>query len=193
MALPATRLYATIDDLVQREEETGVRHELYDGELFAMAGARLPHTILSTNLASELRDALNDMPCVALGPDGRVLCPATDESEPDLYTFPDVSVVCGEPQIVPPADTLTNPVLVAEVVSASTEAYDRGQKFALYRRIPTLHTYLLLAQDRRSVDVFERAGDGWSLRDGDDDTVRLRHLGVTLAMDAPLHPPRHEG
>lgn len=200
MAFPAT-----LDDLVQRERETGERYELYRGELFAMAGGRIGHTLLATNLAAELRDALKDHDCLVLGSDARVLVPATADDEADLYTFPDVSVVCGTPDLVPPADTLRNPGLLAEVVSPSTEAYDRGQTFAFYRRLQSLRTYLVLAPDRRAVDVFERGDDGlWRLHDPPGDALTLGHLGVTLSMDAlyakvpldpdaPLHPPEASG
>ncbi|MEL6616515.1 MAG: Uma2 family endonuclease, partial [Bacteroidota bacterium] len=195
---------ATIDDLVQRERETGERYELYRGELFAMAGGRIGHALLSTNLARELGNALKDRDCLVLGSDARVLVPATAESEADLYTFPDVSVVCGTPDLVPPVDTLRNPSLLAEVVSPSSEAYDRGQKFAFYRRLESLRTYLVLSPDRRAIDVFERSDDGlWRLRDIDGDAVVLERLGVTLSMDAlydkvpldpdaPLHPPAED-
>ncbi len=200
MAFPLSTSYATTGDLVRRERETGDRYELYKGELFAMAGGKLPHTMLGINLAAELRDALKDTDCIVLGSDGRVRVPASEAGDDSLHTFPDVSVVCGAPEIVAPADTLLNPSLVAEVVSDSTEAYDRGQKFAFYRRIASLHTYVLVAQDRRAVDVFERGDDGaWTLRDDDGQTVELRRLGVRLSLDAlyakvplapeaPLHP-----
>ena len=201
MALPATRLRATIDDLVRCERETGQRYELYDGELFAMAGAKVPHNILTSNLIFELMSVLRERGCLVFGSDGRVLCPAQNENENDLYTYPDVSVVCGELEIVPPADTILNPSLLAEIVSDSTEAYDRGQKFAFYRRIASVNTYLLIAQDRRAVEVFEKDEHGvWSLREDDGEAITLRHLGITLALDAlyalvplgdppPLHPP----
>ena len=189
---------------MQRERETGLRYELYGGELFAMAGGRIGHALLATNLARELGNALRDRDCLVLGSDARVLVPATSEAESDLYTFPDVSVVCGPPDLAPPADTLRNPLLLAEVVSPSTEAYDRGQKFAFYRRLASLQAYLVLSPERRAVDVFERSADGlWRLRSPEGDAVDVEALGVSLSMDAlyakvpldpnaPLHPPREE-
>ena len=201
METSSIRHCATIDDLVRRERETGERYELYNGTLFLVEGARFAHSVIGANLICELSGALQGSDCVVLGPKGRVLSSTRNETEADLYTFPDVSVVCGEPELGPPPDTVLNPSLLAEIVSDSTEAYDRGQKFAFYRRIASVNTYLLIAQDRRAVEVFEKDEDGvWTLREDDSETITLRHLGVTLTLDAlyarvplgeppPLHPP----
>ena len=114
------------------ERDQPQKHEYYRGEVFAMAGATREHNLIVMNLGAELRAALRDRPCEAYPSDMRVRIPATG-----LYTYPDVTVVCGRPEFEDGVlDTLLNPQLLAEVLSTSTEAYDRGGKFEQYRTLP---------------------------------------------------------
>ncbi len=198
MAAPARRL--TLDDYTRIEEASEERHEFYDGEVFAMAGGTRRHALLATNVVVALARSLEGTDCQPYGGDLRVRTPAVG-GQSELYTFPDVSVVCGPEELAPPADTLLNPTVLVEVLSPSTEAYDRGAKFELYQRIRSLREYVLVAQDRQAVEVYRRGEDDhWTLfksgpAAGD---VDLPSLGVRLTFEAiyarsgvEARPPRH--
>lgn len=147
------------------------RSEFIDGAIVAMAGASRAHSLIAANLIGELRAALRQHPCEVHGSDLRVSVPGGA-----LYTYPDVTVICGEPTFEDAAaDTLTNPTVIVEVLSPSTEAYDRGEKFARYRRLASLRTYVLVSQDRLRVEWYERGDSGWLLNEaaGADGVVEL--------------------
>lgn len=159
LAQPA-REYRFEDYLAVERESTDVKHEYIAGQVFAMSGGSYEHSLITANLARALGNRLGGGPCAVLSSDMRMRIEAAD-----ACAYPDVSVLCGEPLFHDARrDVLTNPVLIAEVLSPSTEAYDRGGKFALYRRLPSLRHYLLVAQDQVAVDVFTRQPDGrWLL------------------------------
>ncbi len=157
------------------------RHEYFDGQMFAMAGGSYRQSLIIFNLASELRNALKDKPCGVAGQDLR-----TSVSADGLYTYPDVLVVCGEPRFVDDQpDTITNPTLIIEVLSPSTEAYDRGLKFAQYRKIESLREYVLVSQAEALVEVFRRRANGeWSYSEaaGLDSVCRLESVECAVAL-----------
>lgn len=168
------------------EREAGRKHEYWHGEVYAMAGASRQHNLLVSNLVHLLVGALRDRPCDVYPSDMRVGTAAAE-----VFTYPDVSVVCGEPKFGDQvSDTLLNPVLIIEVLSASTETYDRGKKFEHYRRIRSVQHYLLVAQSQPLVELYTRQPDGtWSLAEltepaelGLADTVVLSALRVELAV-----------
>jgi Uma2 family endonuclease len=142
------------------ERQADVRSEYHRGEIFAMAGANWEHTLIKDNLAGEARNQLKSGPCRVLTSDLRVKVDATG-----LYTYPDIVVVCDEPQFEDKVqDTLLNPRVIVEVLSDSTEKYDRGVKFAHYRRLPSVQEYVLVAQDRPLVERYVRQpDDAWVL------------------------------
>ncbi len=147
--------------------------EFADGRLVMMGRASRPHVRLAGNLVAELRSRLRGQPCQPYQSDLAVRVDARNEF------LPDVVVDCGAAR-----EEADQPVLIAEVLSPSTEDYDRGRKWAAYRRLPSLHHYLLLAQDRILVELYSRRGDGWTLHvieDGDAEVV-LDALGVTLRV-----------
>ena len=162
------------------------RSEYIDGEMFAMAGASLRHTIIVGNVVRELGTQLRNGPCLVSSVDLRV---ATDRRR--HYTYPDVVVVCDPPQFVDEQrDTITNPVFVAEVLSDSTEKYDRGAKFERYRGVPAISEYLLISQDRLHVELYTRQAEGvWSLREWSDpgSEIELASLRCTLKV-AEVYP-----
>jgi Uma2 family endonuclease len=134
------------------------KSEFFNGEMFAMAGATPEHVLIAGNVAAELRLQLRGRPCRVYPVDLRVKV-----SDTGLYTYPDVVVVCGEPRFDElRGDTLLNPTLIVEVLSSSTEAYDRGDKFAHYRRLDSLQEYVLVAQDRCRIERFLRQKEGRS-------------------------------
>lgn len=162
------------------EREAESKHEYWRGEVFAMAGASRRHNLLVTNLVRLLGNALLDRPCEVYPSDMRV-----SAAKGDIFTYPDVTVVCGEPTFVDEGhDTLLNPLVIAEVLSDSTEAYDRGKKFEHYRGITTVQHYLLVAQDHPLVELYTRQADGtWSLADRRwGDVVVLPALSCELAV-----------
>lgn len=127
--------------------------------MFSMAGGTVRHGLISLNLGGIVRQQLTGSNCIALPSDVRVCV-----SPGGLYTYPDLSVVCGEPELLDAAgDTLLDPMVIAEVLSPSTEAYDRGRKFEQYRAISSLRHYLLVSQDRMQADLFTRDGEKWIL------------------------------
>ncbi len=178
-ASPATKM--TPQEYLSWEESQPVRHEYLDGQVFAMAGASPEHNDIVANALGALRDALRHKPCRVRGTDQRVKIPRTG-----LYTYPDVLVVCGEAEYEDEKrTTLQNPTVIVEVLSESTESYDRGKKFQHYRSIPSLRDYLLVAQDTVWVEHYVRGGDGtWILHDTlPGGTVRLASCGVELKVD----------
>jgi len=134
----------------ERLQET--RHEYFDGEVYAMNGASREHNLVCGNTFSALHTQLRGGPCEVYNNDMRVKV-----SETGMYTYPDISVACGQPRFEDAdVDTLLNPVLIVEVLSDSTERYDRGAKFAHYRNLPWLQDYLLVAQAEYRVEHYRR-------------------------------------
>ena len=153
-SVPKTLL--TPQEYLIRERKADFRSEFYRGEMFAMAGASWEHTLIKDNIAHEARTQLKDSPCRVVTSDLRV---KVDES--GLYTYPDLIVVCDEPQFEDKMfDTLLNPRILLEVLSESTEKYDRGTTFAHYRKIPSLHEYILVAQDQPLMERHVRQPNG---------------------------------
>ncbi len=178
MSAEPQRRYSIAEYLaLERQAET--KSEYLNGEIFTMAGASREHNLLVTAISATLYPPIKG--CELYASDMRVRVPATD-----LFTYPDLVVVCGEPELEDDHfDTLLNPTLLAEVLSPSTEDFDRGRKFAHYRTLPSLLGYLLVAQDRVHVEYFARQADGrWVLTEGDDMTtvLDLEGIGCRLAL-----------
>jgi Uma2 family endonuclease len=171
----------TVDEYLVRERASETKHELVNGVVVAMAGASPRHVLIATNVTIALGRLLGSRPCLVLGSDQRVAVEATG-----LYTYPDATVVCERPRFDPKdATTLVNPLVIVEVLSDSTEAYDRGAKFAHYRSVPSLAEYVLVAQNERRVEHYRRLEGGqWLLTayEGDDAKVALPALSVELAI-----------
>ena len=163
------------------EEAAAERHALHNGEVFAMAGGSTIHALLSARAAALLDRALDGRPCAALSGDQRVHINETN------VTYPDVVVACP-PLERPPLDRhgISNPTLLVEVLSPSTEQWDRGGKLRLYRTMPSLRHVLFIAQTHWQVELYTRGEDGvWSLHEaGPGGAVHLRHLDLTLEVAA---------
>ncbi len=151
----------TESEYLALESVAETRHEFVAGQILGMAGAELEHNQLCTNITTALVAGLGERRCRVLGSDQRVKVEATSE-----YFYPDVVVVCGEPQLSDPSPrSLVNPDVIVEVLSPTTERYDRGTKWVAYQMIPTLTDYLLVASDRRHVEHFQRGPDeSWTQR-----------------------------
>ena len=179
MAEPQRKM--TAEEYLAFERQSEERHEFLAGEIFAMSGASAEHNDIVWNIASSFHAQLRDRPCRASIADMRLQVSATG-----LYTYPDIVVVCGERQFAEP-DTLLNPTLIVEVLSPSTEAYDRGKKFGHYRTIETLQEMVLVAQDRIIVERFaRRPGGAWLLSEARrlEDQISLPSIGCELALAA---------
>ncbi len=163
-------LRITPEEYLRIERAAEWKSEYIDGEVFAMAGASPRHVLITTNLVGELRDRLRATPCTTYAADLRV---ATDRQR--HYTYPDVVVACEPLQFVDEQrDTITNPTLIAEVLSESTEKYDRGAKFERYRSVLSLAEYMLVSQDRVHVELYTRQPHGaWVLREWNDPDAEI--------------------
>ena len=173
--------YSLENYLATERESVDDKHEYVAGQVFAMAGATFNHNLITTNLARDLSTQLKSRPCTVLSSDMRVRIETAD-----ACAYPDVVVLCDPPAFHDRRrDVLTNATLVAEVLSPATEGYDRGGKFAIYRGLPSLRQYVLIAQDRPAVDVFTRQADGRWVLDAYADLeapIHLEAIGCTLLL-----------
>ncbi|MEX2174981.1 MAG: Uma2 family endonuclease [Pirellulaceae bacterium] len=180
MSTAALRLLTEAEYLA-RERRAAYRSEFYRGEMFAMAGASREHNLISSNCVRHLGNQLDSGPCEVYSADMRVRI-----SDTGLYAYPDVVVACGEPMFADDEDdVLLNPTLLIEVLSPSTANFDRGDKAAHYRRLPSLRELLLVEQDYPLVDHYIRQpGDEWLLRqaEGLEAAVELSSIGCRLTL-----------
>ncbi len=171
----------TEDEYLAFERTTETKHELIDGQVYAMSGGTMRHHRIAGDTYGTLHIQLLGGPCEPFPSDMQVHIPATGS-----FVYPDVSVVCGEPELRQgPGDLLLNPTLVVEVLSPSTESYDRNLKFRHYWTIPTLQQYVLIYQDEPLVECFTRQADAsWRLdiAEGLNSTVELASIGCTLTL-----------
>lgn len=164
------------------ERVAGEKHVLWDGKLFAMAGASKTHNRLVAAVLGELRTALQRSSCAPYASDQRIRFPARAR-----YVYPDASVVCTPVETDPLDDeTITNPTLIVEVLSDSTEAFDRGNKFVGYRELTSLTDYLLVSQHHVRVEHYVRLADGgWTLRTYEAGSrLPIASLSIELDVDA---------
>lgn len=181
MAQPLVQSRLSPEEYLAFERASEQKHEYANGEVFAMAGASREHSLLTTNLVRELSVALIERPCEVHASDMRVKIPSSRR-----YLYPDVSIVCSEPAFEDAElDTLLNPKVVIEVLSDSTEAYDRGEKFAYYRSVASIAEYVLVAQSRVRIEHFERQPSGtWLLTIfGAGEDLAIRSLSVRVQVD----------
>ncbi len=177
----------TFSAYIALEAKSEAKHELVNGEILAMAGGSPERSRLAANVIGELGAALRGRPCVTYTSDLRVRVRATG-----LATYPDATVVCGRLEVDPEdKNTATNPVVIVEVLSDSTETYDREDKRAHYRLIPSLREYVLVSQHERRIEHYHRNDDGsWTLRDARaGERARLDAVGCELSVDAIYEDP----
>lgn len=171
----------TPEQYLDAERSAELRHEYYDGHIYAMSGGSYQHGQIIGNLTGELRTALTARPCSVVPNDLRL------RVSPDgLYTYPNVIVICGDPRFADDRrDTLLNPALIVEVLSPSTEAYDRGFKSAQYRTVESLEEYALVSQVEPRVEVFHRQSGGhWLLSEavGLEAVCRFESLDCAIPL-----------
>ncbi len=176
---PAPRHSYTFREYRALEETANIRHEFFNGEIYAMAGGTPEHAALAASIVSALMGQFRGGPCRVFTADLRV---SVEES--GLTTYPDVTVVCGELLRHPEdSSSITNPKLIVEVLSESTAAYDRGEKLGHYKRISSLEAVLLFSQTSRRVEVHERAGDEFrtTVYAGAEE-FQIAAMGATLSL-----------
>lgn len=184
---PTAASRMTYAEYLAAEEKSQVRHEYLCGEVWAMAGGTPEHGAIAASLIILLGNAVRDKACRVFTSDVRVRVEATD-----LATYPDVSVVCGALERSPADDSaIVNPVLLVEVLSDSTEAYDRGEKAAHYRRIPSLRGYLLVSQREPRLELFRRVQeDRWEFYEADPgDSLPLASIDAVVHTDDVYRDP----
>jgi Uma2 family endonuclease len=169
------------EEYLAHERQAEYKSEYIAGEVVAMTGASRKHNLITTNIIVSLGQQLKGRPCELYPSDMRVFIPATNK-----YTYPDVVAVCEEPQFEDSnVDTLLNPKLIVEVLSDSTEAYDRGKKFRDYRSVESLAEYILIAQDEYRIEQYLRQSDGsWVLTEKRflEDAMTLVTIQCSLAL-----------
>ena len=152
----------TIEEYLAMEEAATEKHEYYKGEIFAMSGIKLPHNIICRNLFCELGIKLKGKKCQLFGSNMRLHIEANT-----LFTYPDISIICGEPETLNNDDwNLLNPAVIVEILFPSTRNYDRGENFKLYRDIPTLKEYILVDSESVHIEIFRlNATRHWELEE----------------------------
>jgi Uma2 family endonuclease len=174
------RKFLTEEEYLEYERKAETKSEYYRGELFAMAGAKASHNLILANLMGIFYNEFKKKPCTIFPSDMRVRVSTTG-----LYTYPDLSIVCEKPiYLDSKQDTLLNPNVVLEILSESTEAYDRGTKFEMYRSIPELKEYILISTKYKKIESFLRSTYNWVLHESiDTNPFFIQSLGVELSLE----------
>ena len=171
----------TIEEYLELENTSDDKHEYYQGELFAMSGANFQHNQVTANLMFRLRQKLSGKPCQPYGSDLRVHIESNT-----LFTYPDISIICGPPVFRNNDEmNLLNPTVIIEVLSPGTKDYNRGEKFRLYRDIPTLKEYILLEPEAISIEAFFVNGlNNWELSiiSNINETLELQGIQTSLEL-----------
>ncbi len=147
--------YYSTEEYFALLERSVEKFEYHDGELFMMAGGSPYHNIISANISRRILEGIDNKDCIGFSSDMKI-----EAAQRQSYVFPDVSVVCGPLEFAEGRnDTIKNPVLIVEVLSPSTEGYDRGAKFKMYRSLPSFREYVLVSQEEPLVEVFFKQDD----------------------------------
>lgn len=157
--MPIPKIKFTEEEYLEQERKAEYKSEFYKGEIFAMAGATKKHNKIVASIVAEVYNVLKGKGCAIFSGDLRM-----QNFENGLYTYPDITIVCGEEKYLDDKfDTLTNPTVLIEVLSPSTEDYYRGTKFKLYRSIPSLQNYVVVSSTEYAAEVYTRNSDTWIL------------------------------
>ncbi len=171
----------TAEQYLALEDVSETKHEYFSGKIYDMAGGSPDHNFIAGNLITALNQQLANTPCRVFGSDMRILVEASE-----LYTYPDVGVVCGKLQYAAKSKiTITNPLILVEVLSPSTRAYDRGDKLKFYKQIPSLREVILIESERAGVEVLRREARGnWTreTHDGLDATMVLKAASCKIGL-----------
>ncbi|MFK8103436.1 MAG: Uma2 family endonuclease [Saprospiraceae bacterium] len=174
----------TVKEYITQEQESNTKYEYHDGEIFALAGGSLNHGLLCGNIYAELRGKLKSKKSSCKPYTSEIKLNIKDRKS---YVYPDSMVICGALETSElDENSVTNPTLIVEVLSKSTANYDRGDKFFLYKQIPSLQEYILIEQDRPQVDVFYKkpGTDLWSISrfEGLENKIKLQSIKIEISM-----------
>jgi Uma2 family endonuclease len=156
MTISKNQFYISPEDYLEGERVSPIKHQYRRGQVYAMVGAKKPHIVIAGNLITLLNNHLDDTPCIVLNSDIKVRL-----EEADCYYYPDVAVTCDERDTNSTEDFILYPILVIEVLSPSTAAFDRGEKFADYQTSPSLREYVLINQSQMRVECFRLESGNW--------------------------------
>jgi len=172
--------YISPEIYLEGERVSPIKHEYRRGEVYAMVGAKKPHIVLASNLNKILGNHLEDSPCLVLTSDIKVRL-----EEANCYYYPDIAVVCDQREINNTDDFIFYPVLVIEVLSKSTEAFDRGEKFTDYQTCSTLTEYVLIHQNQMKIECYRRQKSGHWIEQiyGDGDKVEFQSVNYCGAIE----------
>ncbi len=178
--------YLTVQEYLALEEDAEYKSEYYHGEIFAMAGGSINHNQIVMNIGTQLNQAYPHHKCRAFATELKLWI-----EEIDLFTYPDLMIICDKPQFYPGrTDIILNPLIIIEVLSKSTEAYDRGKKFQFYRSIPSFQEYILIDQSSIHIDQFYiNSQDKWMLTDYNDikDTLKFSKIDFEIPLEKIYH------
>ena len=180
MSSVAAQTYLTPEEYLAFERKATTKHEYLNGQIVAMSGASFAHNFLTMNVANQLYNQLIGGECQVAASDMRVKATQTGS-----YFYPDVIVVCGEPRAEDDTfDTLLNPTLIVEILSPSTETYDKGEKFDHYQQIASLKDYILISQDKVYVEHYRHQENEWLQTEFAEleDVLSLRSVGCELRL-----------
>lgn len=171
--------YKTAEEYLAFERQALDKHEYYKGEVFAMSGNTMAHNRIQVNFLISVGSFLKDKSCDVFGSELRVHVPLND-----WYTYPDAIIVCDEPQMQDEEfDTLLNPTVVIEILSKTSQSYDRGDKFSLYRSIPSIKEYILVHSEKVGVEHHQRqANDSWLLTENKQDSLFIQSIQYALPL-----------
>lgn len=170
----------TIEEYLAFEREAEGKHEYFEGEVFAMSGAGTRHNIIFSNLFIELGTKLKGKPCMPFGSDMKVHIP-----ENTLFTYPDISVFCGDKKQIDEEEFSISPTVIIEILSPSTKNYDRGGKFKLYRDIPSLKEFILIDTESVSIEAFRlNTTKHWELEEykSINDSLLISSIDVSVSL-----------
>jgi Uma2 family endonuclease len=177
-----SRQFVSVDEWRALERNShDAKHEYIDGQIYLMSGGSRAHSLIAVNMVTLLNSAFGDGPCIAYNSD------VAARLSPTRYTYPDTTVTCDEcDQATPDETEIQAPRVIVEVLSDTTEAYDRTKKFALYRACPTIQEYVLVATRYQAVEVYRRTPKGWTEYHiyGPGEDIELTTIGVTLSVAA---------
>jgi Uma2 family endonuclease len=180
MSTTSKKVFIKPEEYLVRERLAEFKSEYYDGQIYSMAGTSYRHTVILMNLSGELYTRLKGGPCRPSSTDLRLSI-----ENGKAYTYPDIMVICGGPQFADQNfDTVLNPALIIEILSPSTESWDRGGKFERYRAIESLQEYVMVWQDRRLVERHARRAGEWIATrwDGEEDVLSLESIGCNVPL-----------
>lgn len=173
--------FISVEEYLEMEEQSRDKHEYYKGEVFAMAGASFIHNQITSNILMDIGQFLKDKTCRIYGSDLKIQVEANS-----LFTYPDLSIVCNGPQFWRDRkDTITNPSVIIEILSPDTMSYDRGDKFALYRAIPSLKEYLLISSTEVLLEQFTKQSlHEWLLTEykSSEDAITIDTIGYHTSL-----------